>query len=86
MLTNLNLTDMETGYKAFRSGVIKDLPLRSNRFGIEVELTAKISKTDARIYEIGISYYGRKYSEGKKITWKDGLKAIFLIVWFKFFN
>ncbi|OWK27161.1 MAG: glycosyl transferase [Parcubacteria group bacterium GW2011_GWA2_38_13b] len=86
IFTNLNLTDMETGYKAFRSDIIKKIPLKSNRFGVEVELTAKIAKTNARIYEIGISYYGRKYSEGKKITWKDGLKAIFLIVWFKFFD
>lgn len=86
MFTNLCLTDMETGYKAFRSEIIKKIPLKSNRFGIEVELTAKIAKTDARIFEIGISYYGRKYSEGKKITWKDGVKAAFLIVWFRFFE
>lgn len=86
MFTNLCLTDMETGYKAFRSEIIKKMPLRSNRFGIEVELTAKTAKTDARIFEIGISYYGRKYNEGKKITWKDGVKAVFLVVWFRFFS
>jgi len=86
MLTNLNLSDMETGYKAFRKEVLKDLRIRSNRFGIEPELTAKVAKRKFRIYEVPISYSGRTYLEGKKITWRDGLAAIFLIVWFHFFD
>jgi len=85
MLTNLNLTDMETCYKAFRCDILKSIPIRSNRFGFEPEITAKISKRKCRIYEVGISYRGRTYNEGKKITWKDGVMAIFTIIkyWIK---
>ncbi len=79
--TNLNLTDMETCYKLFRSDLIKGLPLKENRFGFEPEVTAKISRVPGvRIYEVGISYYGRTYAEGKKIGWKDGFRAIFCIL------
>jgi len=80
MFTNLNLTDMETGYKLFRTDVIKNLPLRSNRFGFEPEVTAKVSQLGARIYEVPISYSGRTYAEGKKINWKDGLSALWAIL------
>ena len=80
MLTNLNLTDMETCYKMFRADVIKNLQLKEKRFGFEPEVTAKISKIKGiRIYEIGISYYGRTFEEGKKIGWKDGFRAIYCI-------
>ena len=80
MFTNLNLSDMETGYKLFRSDLIKSLKLKEKRFGFEPEVTAKISRIPAiRIYEVGISYYGRTYKEGKKINWKDGVKAIYCI-------
>jgi len=81
MFTNLNLTDMETCYKLFRTKIIQNVKLQENRFGFEPEVTAKISKLkDIRIYEIGISYYGRTYKEGKKINWKDGLRAIYCII------
>ncbi|MCX7953771.1 MAG: glycosyltransferase family 2 protein [Bacteroidales bacterium] len=81
MFTNLNLTDMETGYKAFRSEIIKSIKIEENRFGFEPEITAKVSKIKGiRIYEVGISYYGRTYKEGKKINWKDGFKAIWCIL------
>ena len=80
MFTNLNLTDMETCYKVFRAELIKSIPLEQNGFGIEPELTAKVAKKHCRIYEVGISYYGRSYGEGKKITWKDGIKALYVIV------
>ena len=81
MFTNLNLTDMETCYKLFRAGIIKDISLQENRFGFEPEVTAKISRVkNIRIYEVGISYYGRTYAEGKKISWKDGFRAIYCIV------
>ena len=80
MLSNLNLTDMEVGYKVFRSNVLKEINLVENRFGFEPEITAKIAKKNIRIYEVGIGYFGRKYSEGKKITWKDGFSAIRCIV------
>ena len=74
MLTNINLTDMEVCYKAFRSDIIKQLSLEENRFGFEPEVTAKISKIkDIRIFEVGVSYFGRTFSEGKKIRWKDGV-------------
>jgi hypothetical protein len=86
MFTNLNLTDMETCYKAFRTQVIKDCHLKSDRFGFEPEITAKLSKKRCKIYETPISYSGRDYSEGKKISWKDGVKAIFCIIWFRFFD
>jgi len=72
MLTNLNLTDMETGFKVFRKELIKKIELKEKRFGFEPEITAKISKLKPRIYEVGISYFGRTYDEGKKITWRDG--------------
>lgn len=79
--TNLNLTDMETGYKVFRTAMIQQLKLRENRFGIEPEMTAKISRIPGvRIYEVGISYYGRTYDEGKKINWKDGFRAIWCVL------
>ncbi len=80
LLTNLNLTDMETGYKAFTREVLIKLDLVEDRFGFEPEFTAKISRTGARIYEVGISYSGRTYAEGKKITWRDGFKAIWCIL------
>ena len=85
-LTNLNLTDMETCYKVFRREVLSDIQLKSNRFGFEPEFTAKIAKKGFRIYETSISYSGRTYAEGKKIGWKDGIKAIFAIIWFRFFD
>jgi glycosyltransferase involved in cell wall biosynthesis len=80
VFTNLNLTDMETCYKVFRTEVIRSIRIRQNRFGIEPELTAKIARLGCRVYEVGISYYGRSYEEGKKIGWKDGVKAIYCIV------
>ncbi len=80
MVTNLNLTDMETGYKVFRAEVIKSIPIRSNRFGVEPELTAKLAHVHARIYEVPISYAGRSYWEGKKIRWTDGLVALWTIL------
>ncbi len=81
MFNNLNLTDMETCYKLFNAKLIKGIKLNERRFGFEPEVTAKISKLpDIRIYEVGISYYGRTYAEGKKINWKDGLRAIYCIV------
>ena len=78
--TNLNLTDMETCYKAFRTEVFTSLPLRSRRFGIEPEITAKIARRGLRLYEVPISYHGRTYSEGKKINWKDGINAFYVIL------
>ena len=86
MLTNLNLTDMENCYKVFRANVIKEIELQENRFGFEPEVTAKISKKNLRIYEVGVKYYGRKYSEGKKITWKDGISAIRCIIQYNLFG
>ena len=80
MATNLNLSDMESCYKMFRREVIQAIPIEENRFGFEPEVTAKIAKTEARIYEVSISYYGRTYAEGKKITWKDGVRALWCIV------
>ncbi|MDI1254737.1 MAG: glycosyltransferase family 2 protein [Flavobacterium sp.] len=86
-LTNLNLSDMETCYKMFRADVIKSLDLKEKRFGFEPEVTAKISKIPKiRIYEVGISYYGRTFEEGKKIGWKDGFRAIFCIIKYRFFK
>lgn len=80
VFTNLNLTDMETGYKLFNSEILKGLNLKEKRFGFEPEVTAKISRVpNIRIYEVGISYYGRTYDEGKKINWKDGVKAIWCV-------
>ena len=78
--TDLNLSDMETCYKAFRSEVIQSINIKENRFGFEPEVTAKISKMNIRIYEVGISYYGRTYDEGKKIGWKDGIRAFYCIL------
>jgi glycosyltransferase involved in cell wall biosynthesis len=84
--TNLNLTDMETCYKLFRADVIKSINLKEKRFGFEPEVTAKIARVpNVRIYEVGISYYGRTYREGKKINWKDGFKAIYCIVRYNLF-
>ena len=80
IFTNLNLSDMETCYKAFRSDIIKKINIEENRFGFEPEITAKIAKTKCRIYEVGISYNGRTYEEGKKITWKDGFRALYCII------
>lgn len=87
MFTNLNLTDMETCYKLFRSDIIKSLHLKEKRFGFEPEVTAKVSRyPKARIYEVGISYYGRTYEEGKKIGWKDGMRAIYCILKYNLFS
>jgi glycosyltransferase involved in cell wall biosynthesis len=80
MFTNLNLTDMETCYKVFRREIIQGIRIEENRFGFEPEITAKISKLHCRIYEVGISYYGRTYDEGKKIGWRDGFRAIYCII------
>jgi len=87
MFTNLNLTDMETGYKLFRAGMLKSLLLKENRFGFEPEVTAKISRIPkVRIYEVGISYYGRTYEEGKKIVWHDGFHAIYCVLKYNIFD
>ena len=86
MLSNLNLTDMETCYKVFRKEILDKITLKSKRFGIEPEITLKLAKLKCRIYEVPISYSGRDYSEGKKIGWKDGIAAIFHIIRFKFFD
>ena len=83
ILTNLNLSDMEVGYKAMRAEIIKELNIKSNRFGIEPEITVKVAKKGYRIYEVPISYYGRTYKEGKKITWKDGFAAFYSLIRFK---
>lgn len=80
MFTNLNLTDMETCYKVFRREIIQKIVIQENRFGFEPEITAKVAKLQCRIYEVGISYYGRTYDEGKKIGWKDGVRAIYCIL------
>jgi glycosyltransferase involved in cell wall biosynthesis len=86
MFTNLNLTDMETCYKLFRTKIIKEITLKERGFGIEPEITAKVAKTRCRIYEVGISYFGRTYGEGKKITWKDGAKALYKIIQYSVFG
>lgn len=86
MLTNLNLSDMETGYKAFRTSLLQKIRIKSNRFGFEPEITAKFAKLKCRIYEVPISYSGRGYEEGKKITWRDGLAALFHVIRFRFFD
>lgn len=87
MMTNLNLTDMETCYKMFRSDVIKSVKLKEQRFGFEPEVTAKVARIKGiRIYEVGISYYGRTFEEGKKISWKDGFRAIYCILKYKIFR
>lgn len=87
MFTNLNLTDMETCYKVFKREIIQSLPLQEKRFGFEPEVTAHLAKyPNIRIYEVGISYFGRTYEEGKKIGWKDGVRAIYCIVKYRFFS
>ena len=88
MFTNLNLTDMETCYKVFRKEILHQISIEENRFGFEPEITAKIAKLRPRIriYEVGISYYGRTYEEGKKITWKDGFRAIYAIIKYNCFR
>ncbi|WP_440919323.1 glycosyltransferase family 2 protein [Candidatus Pelagibacter sp.] len=85
-LTNLNLTDMEVGYKAFKSKTLENIELKENRFGFEPEITAKISKKKLRVFEVGIRYYGRTYLEGKKINWKDGISAIYCIFKYNIFK
>ena len=86
-MTNLNLTDMETCYKLIRSSIAKEIKIKEKRFGIEPEITAKLAKIKGiRIYEVGISYYGRTYEEGKKIGWKDGFRALYCIIKYRFFN
>jgi glycosyltransferase involved in cell wall biosynthesis len=87
LFTGLNLSDMETGYKMFKTGIIRQINLKEKRFGFEPEITAKISKIkNIRIYEVGISYYGRTYQEGKKIRWRDGLRAIYCIFKYNLFS
>lgn len=87
LFSNLNLTDMETCYKLFKAPIIKSLELNEKRFGIEPEITAKISKIEGiKIYEVGISYYGRTYDEGKKINWKDGVRALYCIIRYNVFK
>lgn len=83
MLTNLNLSDMEVGYKVFRAEVVKDVDLQSKRFGFEPEITVKLAKRQCRFYEVPISYHGRTYAEGKKITWRDGLAALYYLIRFR---
>ena len=86
MLTNLNLSDMETCYKVFRAHLLEKITIKSSRFGFEPEITAKFARLKCRIYEIPISYSGRNYEEGKKITWRDGLAALFHVIRFRFFD
>ena len=84
MLSNLNLSDMEVGYKVFRAEVLKGIELKSQRFGFEPEITIKLAKKGCRFYEVPISYHGRTYEEGKKITWKDGIAALYYMIRFRF--
>jgi glycosyltransferase involved in cell wall biosynthesis len=86
MMTNLDLSDMETGYKVFRGEIIREIRIQCNRFGVEPELTAKLARMRARIYETPISYSGRDYAQGKKITWRDGVAALWHIFRFRFFG
>jgi len=86
VLTGLNVTDMEVGYKVFRRDVLRQLTLKSNRFGFEPEVTVKVARLHCRIYEVPIRYYGRTYEEGKKITWRDGVAALFHILRYRFFD
>ena len=86
MCTNLNLTDMETCYKVFKREVIQQIQIEENRFGFEPEITAKVAKLDVVIYEVGISYYGRTYKEGKKIGWRDGVRALYAIIKYNLFR
>ena len=83
MITNLNLSDMEVGYKVFRAAILKDINLKSQRFGFEPEITVKLAKRQCRFYEVPISYHGRTYAEGKKITWKDGVAALYYLIRFR---
>lgn len=86
LFTGLNLSDMEVGFKAFRAEVLKKLTLKSSRFGFEPEITCKIAKLRCRVYEVPVRYYGRTYEQGKKITWRDGVAALFHIIRFRFFD
>ncbi len=86
MTTNLNLSDMETGYKVFKRDVLAKITLKENRFGFEPEVTVKLARLKLPIYEVGISYYGRTYAEGKKINWKDGFRAIYVILKYRIFK
>ncbi len=86
MFTNLNLSDMEVGYKVFKAEILKGIRIKCNRFGVEPELTAKIAKAGWRIYEVPIQYHGRDYAHGKKITWRDGIAAIYHIIRFRFWD
>ena len=86
MFTNLNLTDMETCYKAFRREVIQSITIEEDRFGFEPEITAKVAKLQVRVYEVGIAYYGRTYAEGKKVNWRDGVRAIYCVVKYNVFR
>ena len=86
MFSNINLTDMECCYKAFKAEIIKNIDLKENRFGFEPEVTAKIAKQNINIFEVGIKYFGRKYADGKKITWKDGFAAIYCIIFYSLFD
>jgi hypothetical protein len=86
MFTNINLTDMETCYKAFRREIIQSITVEENRFGFDPEITAKVAKLNCRIFEVGISYFGRTYAEGKKINWKDGVSAVWCIVKYNLFR
>ena len=85
VMTDINLTDMETCYKAFRTEILKSIKIKENRFGFEPEITAKVARKKCRIYEVGISYFGRTYEEGKKIGWKDGVRAIWCIIKYNIF-
>jgi glycosyltransferase involved in cell wall biosynthesis len=86
VFTNLNLTDMETGYKAFRREIIQSIAIEENHFGFEPEITAKIARRGCRIYEVGISYHGRTYKQGKKVNWKDGVRALYCILKYNLFR
>ncbi|MFH1597402.1 MAG: glycosyltransferase family 2 protein [Pseudomonadota bacterium] len=86
MFTNLNLSDMEVGYKVFKAQVLEGIRIKSNRFGVEPELTAKVARGGWRIYEVPIQYHGRDYAHGKKITWRDGIAAVFHIIRFRFWD
>src|SRR5262249_23734218 len=85
MVTNLNLTDMEVGYKVFRAEILKQIEIHSNRFGFEPEITVKVAKLGCRIYEVPIAYHGRTYAEGKKINWRDGIAALIHMLRYRFF-
>ena len=86
MLTNLNLTDVETCYKVFKRDVVRRIDIEEDRFGFEPEITAKIAKMGCAIYEVGIAYYGRTYEQGKKVDWKDGLRAVYCILKYNLFR